>query len=443
MATILIVDDETPHLKTLEKVFKREKHEVYTAPNGRAALELLRDRSPIHLVLTDLMMPEMDGMDLLKATQAVSPETEVILMTAFGTVEKAVEAMKAGAYDFVTKPIKRAELVKSVRLALDRQALVAENRSLKAQLADLQVERTIIGNSPALRDVVEMTRQVAPSRANVLLTGESGTGKELFARAIHELSDRRDRPMVIVNCAALPESIMEAELFGTEKGAYTDASRRQGRFEAADGSTLFLDEVGDVPLTVQVKLLRVLQEGEVVRLGSNAPIQVDVRIVAATNKDLEEEVRAGRFREDLYYRLNVINVKTPPLRARQEDVPLLTSHFIRRYAERNKRAEPRLTRAAEDALVSYSWPGNVRELQNTIERAIVLDKDGIIDTDDLPDRIAESPAEKRHITIPLGTPLDTIERRVIHETLQMTKGDKKLAAQLLGIATRTIYRKIG
>ncbi|MEL6179527.1 MAG: response regulator, partial [Myxococcota bacterium] len=201
MATILIVDDETPHLKTLEKIFKREKHEVYTAPNGRVALEKLRHHSPIHLVLTDLMMPEMDGMDLLKATQAVSPETEVILMTAFGTVEKAVEAMKAGAYDFVTKPIKRAELVKSVRLALDRQALVAENRSLKAQLADLQIERTIIGNSPALRDVVDKTRQVAPSRANVLLTGDSGTGKELFARAIHELSDRRDRPLVIVNCA--------------------------------------------------------------------------------------------------------------------------------------------------------------------------------------------------------------------------------------------------
>ena len=441
MATILIVDDETPHLSVLEKIFKREGHDVVTAGNGKAGLEALR-HNKIHLVLTDLMMPEMDGLDLLKATRTVSPETEVILMTAFGTVEKAVEAMKEGAFDFVTKPIKRAELVKSARLALDRQALAAENRSLKAQLANLTAARNIIGNSAPLREVVDKLKQVAPSLATILITGESGTGKELFARAVHDLSDRRDQPFVAVNCAALPESIMEAELFGTVKGAFTGSTRREGRFEAADGGTLFLDEIAEVPLTVQVKLLRVLNDYVIVRLGSNEPKKVDVRLVAATNKELDEEIREGRFREDLFFRLNVIPLHLPPLRARQEDIPLLATHFLARYAERNRRDVSGLTREAEEALMAYRWPGNVRELQNAIESAVVLDKDGVIGADDLHDHIARSESERRHITIPLGTPLLEIERQVIHETLRMTRGDKKLAAQLLGIATRTIYRKI-
>jgi len=441
MATILLVDDEAPHLSVLEKIFLREGHEVISAANGREGLERLRAHK-IHLVITDLMMPEMDGLDLLKATRTVSPETEVILMTAFGTVEKAVEAMKEGAFDFVTKPIKRADLVKSARLALDRQALAAENRSLKAQIAGLQAERNIIGNSPALRDVVARLKQVAPSRATILITGESGTGKELFARAVHDLSDRRNQPFVAVNCAALPESIMEAELFGTVKGAFTGSMRREGRFEAADGGTLFLDEIAEVPLTVQVKLLRVLQESEVIRLGTNSPVKVDVRIVAATNKELEEEIDKGRFREDLFFRLNVISIHLPPLRARQDDIPLLAAHFLVRYAERNRRNVTGLTREAEEALMAYRWPGNVRELQNALESAVVLDKDGVIGVDDLPDHVAHSDREQRHLTIPLGTPLEEVERMVIQETLRMTRGDKKLAAQLLGIATRTIYRKL-
>ena len=442
MPTVLIADDETPHLQALEKIFVREGFTVVCAQNGRQALEALRAAAPVHLVVTDLMMPEMNGLDLLKAARAVSPETEVILMTAFGTVEKAVEAMKAGAYDFVTKPIKRAVLMKSARKALERQALVAENRSLKAQLAGLQTERSIIGSSPPMRELVEMLKQVAPSRATVLLTGKSGTGKELFARAIHDLSDRRDGPFVAVNCAALPEAIMEAELFGTEPGAFTGSHRRQGRFEAASGGTLFLDEIGDVPPTVQVKLLRALQEGEIVRLGTNTPIHIDCRVVAATHKRLDDEIKAGNFREDLYYRLHVVALHLPPLSERPDDIPLLTGHFIRRYAERDGRTINGITREAQEALAAYPWPGNVRELENSIERAIVMDKDNVIGVDDLPSRVSASEKERRSITIPLGTSLEDIEVRVIHETLRMTGGDKRLAAQLLGIATRTIYRKL-
>jgi two-component system, NtrC family, response regulator HydG len=441
MATVLIVDDERPHVTALARSFRREGHDVLEAGNGREALEVLRQED-VHLVVTDLMMPEMDGLDLLKAVQTIFPDVEVILMTAFGTVEKAVEAMRMGAYDFVTKPVKRAVLLKSARQALQHQALVAENRSLRAELAGLRTERSIVGNSPAIREVHEMVRQAAPTRATVLLTGESGTGKELFARALHDLSDRRDMPFVAVNCAALPESILEAELFGTEKGAFTGATQRKGRFEAASGGTLFLDEIGELTLSVQVKLLRVLEEDQIVRLGTNTPTPVDVRIVTATNKDLDDEIRGGRFRQDLYYRLNVVRLGLPPLRGRSDDVRLLAAHFARLHAERNGKPVPGLTRAATEALSSYPWPGNVRELENTIERAVVLDRDGVLDIDDLPDEIAESNAEARSITIQLGTPLEEIERAVIQETLRMTKGDKKLCAQLLGIATRTIYRKL-
>lgn len=439
---ILLVDDEVAHLKTLERLFTKEGHEVLTAENGEDALDIIRAER-VHLVITDLKMGEVDGMDLLKLVRTLQPEAEVILMTAFGTVERAVRGMKAGAYDFVSKPIKRATILKAARQALERQALVAENRKLKAKLADLTNDRNIVGQSPAFRDALDLVRQVASSDATVMLTGESGTGKELFARMIYELSERADEPFVAVNCAALPESILESELFGYEEGAFTGANQRKiGRFEAADGGTLFLDEIGELTPQVQVKLLRVLQEGEFERLGSNQPVRVDVRIVAATHKDLEEEMEAGNFREDLYYRLNVVNIEIPPLRHRLEDAPLLAEHFLGKYREKNNREISGLSREALDALSGYKWPGNVRELENVIERAVVLDKDGLIDVDDLPDHIVAHEGETRHITIPLGTPLDEIEQRVLHETLKMTGGDKKLAAKLLDISTRTIYRKL-
>ena len=441
-AQILLVDDEVAHLKTLDRLFRKEGHRVETATGGQEALDLMREHT-FHLIITDLMMPDIDGMDVLKLAQTLQPETEVILMTAFGTVERAVEGMKEGAYDFVPKPIKRATILKAARQALERQALVVENRELKARLADLEEERTIVGQSPLMREAVDRVRQVAPSDATVLITGESGTGKELFADMIYRISHRSDDPFIAVNCAALPESILESELFGYEKGAFTGANQRKiGRFEAADGGTLLLDEIGEMPSQVQVKLLRVLQEGAFERLGANMPTEVDVRILAATHKDLEAEMKQGNFREDLYYRLNVIDIKIPPLRHRIEDVPLLAEHFFRIYQEQNGRQIEGFSQAALESLKNYHWPGNVRELENTIERAVVLDTDDRIDEDDLPEHITSGSSEGRHITIPLGISLDEIEQRVVHETLKMTQGDKKLAAKLLGIATRTIYRKL-
>ncbi len=441
-AKILLVDDEVAHLETLERLFTKEGHRVLTAENGEQALDIIRDER-VNLIITDLKMGDVDGMDLLKLAKTLQPEAEVILMTAFGTVERAVKGMKQGAYDFVSKPIKRATILKAASQALEKQALVAENRQLKAKLADLKNERSIVGQSPALRQALDLVKQVASSDATVLLSGESGTGKELFARMVYELSERCDEPFVAVNCAALPESILESELFGYEEGAFTGANQRKlGRFEAADGGTLFLDEIGELSQQVQVKLLRVLQEGEFERLGSNTPTRVDVRIVAATHKDLEEELEEGNFREDLYYRLNVVNIEIPPLRHRMEDVPLLAEHFLGQYREKNNRQIDRISRDGLDTLASYRWPGNVRELENVVERAVVLDKDGVIDVDDLPEHITDREGDTRHITIPLGTPLDEIEQRVLHETLKMTGGDKKLAAQLLDISTRTIYRKL-
>jgi two-component system, NtrC family, response regulator HydG len=440
--TLLIVDDDHSNLESLARIFRREQVEVITATDGKEALALLR-KTRVSVVLTDLMMPSMNGLDLLRAAKTVSPETEFILMTAFGTVETAVEAMKEGAWDFVTKPFKRIQIVKAVRRALDRQTLVLENQALRAELEGSRRDRSIIGNSIAIRQTLDLVSQVAPSSATVLLTGESGTGKELVARALHRGSQREKRPFIAVNCAALPETLLEAELFGHEKGAFTGAtSQRQGRFELADKGTLFLDEIGETTPQLQVKLLRALQEGEFERVGGSRSVKVDVRVVAATNADMREEVSAGRFREDLFYRLNVIHVDLPPLRDRQDDVPLLAHHFLRKYAEKNNKEIGGITKAAIDRMMTWDWPGNVRELENAIERAVVLCRGDAIDVDELPPHIRQGKAEARVLNVPIGTPLADIEEMVIRETLAVTKGDKRLAAQLLGIATRTIYRKI-
>jgi two-component system response regulator HydG len=455
---VLVVDDEPAIVESLTKIFKREGLTVLSAIDGTAGLDVLR-KHRVGVLLTDLMMPNTSGMDLLRAAKTIAPETEVVLMTAYGTVETAVDAMKEGAYDFVTKPLKRAHVVRIVRNALEKQSLLVENRSLKAQLAEKR-RRAIIGTSLAWRRTMDIVMQAAPSEATVLLLGESGTGKELLARALHDNSTRargtrqsegaRDPgPFVAVNCAAIPESILEAELFGYEKGAFTGAATaRDGRFEAANGGTLFLDEIGEISRHVQVKLLRVLQEGEIERLGgSGKPRPIDVRIVAATNVNLAEEVKAGRFREDLYYRLNVIPVSVPPLRDRRDDIPLLAQHFIQVYAEKNGKAISGCTPAALERLTEYGWPGNVRELENAIERAVVLTRSGssMIDEDVLPREIRDATpgtASASSLTFPIGMPLAEIEMRVIHETLRHTRGDKRLTAKLLGIATRTIYRRL-
>jgi two-component system, NtrC family, response regulator HydG len=443
---VLIVDDEPAIVESLTKIFRREGLTVLTATDGTAGLELLR-RHRVGVLLTDLMMPRTTGMDLLRAAKTVAPETEVVLMTAYGTVETAVDAMKEGAYDFVTKPLKRAHVVRIVKNALDKQSLIVENRALRAQLAERR-RRAIIGTSLPWRRTMEIVMQAAPSEATVLLLGESGTGKELLARAVHDNSTRAKAPFVAINCAAIPESILEAELFGYDKGAFTGATQsREGRFEAASGGTLFLDEIGEIPRTVQVKLLRVLQEGEIERLGGGGkPRRVDLRLIAATNVNLAEEVRGGRFREDLYYRLNVIPVNVPPLRDRRDDVPLLVQHFLQLYADKNGKPIAGCTAAALDKLADYAWPGNVRELENAIERAVVLTRSTTIDEDALPREIRDAAAigagTDAGLTFAVGTPLAEIEMRVIRETLRHTRGDKRLAAKLLGIATRTIYRRL-
>ena len=444
---VLVVDDEAAIVESLTKIFRREGLNVLSATDGNAGLDLLR-KHRVGVLLTDLMMPQTSGMDLLRAAKTIAPETEVVLMTAYGTVETAVDAMKEGAYDFVTKPLKRAHVVRIVKNALEKQSLLVENRSLKAQLAEKR-RRAIIGTSLAWRRTMDIVMQAAPSEATVLLLGESGTGKELLARALHENSARAKTPFVAVNCAAIPESILEAELFGYEKGAFTGAAQaREGRFEAAHGGTLFLDEIGEISRHVQVKLLRVLQESEIERLGAGGKTRrIDIRLVAATNVNLAEEVKAGRFREDLFYRLNVIPVSVPPLRDRRDDISLLAQHFVQVYAEKNGKAISGCSPSALERLTEYGWPGNVRELENAIERAVVLTRAGhtVIDEDALPREIRETApgtASASSLTFPIGMPLSEIEMRVIHETLRHTRGDKRLTAKLLGIATRTIYRRL-
>ncbi len=438
--TLLVVDDDRANALALEKVFQKEGVAVITAADGREALDTCRKRA-VDVVLTDLMMPGMDGSELLEAVKTVSPDTEVVLMTAYGTVETAVGAMKKGAYDFVEKPVKRQSIVKTVVKALEKHALVVENRTLRQRLMHLE-RKQLVGNSPLFRRTLDVAIQAAPSVATVLITGESGTGKELVARAVHDHSSRAEGPFIAVNCAALPETIMEAELFGYERGAFTGAvAKRDGRFAAASGGTIFLDEVGEMSPAVQVKLLRVLQEGEIDPLGGKTT-RVDVRVVAATNRNLEEEVERGGFREDLYYRLNVIVVALPPLRQRLEDVPLLAEHFLELYSARNGKSVDGIAPDALDVLTSYYWPGNVRELENVIERAVVLTRNPRIETGDLPPKLCDGAGYQGQLSFSVGTPLSEVELAMIRETLRFTGGDKKRAARLLGIAARTIYRKM-
>jgi two-component system response regulator HydG len=440
--TVLVVDDEPSNLASIEKIFQRDGLRVLTADGAKAALEIVRSHR-VQVVLTDLMMPGVSGLELLRALKQLSPDTEVVMMTAYGTVETAVQAMREGAYDFVEKPLKRMTIIKSVRKAAERHSLVAENRSLRNEIK-LLTKREIVGSSPALRRVLDVATQAAPSSATVLVLGESGTGKELVARFIHDHSARSRAPFVAVNCSAIPETILEAELFGHERGAFTGAlTKREGRFARATGGTLFLDEIGELSPSVQVKLLRVLQEGEYEPVGGDT-VRADVRIVAATNKDLRAEVAAGRFREDLFYRLNVIAVTAPPLRSRREDIPLLVDHFLGVYCAKNARARLEAPREVLKILVDYSWPGNVRELENVIERAVVLCRAEKLAESDLPDYVHQvEGVEPSTLTFSVGTPLDEVERRLIRETLRHARGDKSVAAQLLGISTRTIYRKLG
>jgi two-component system response regulator HydG len=445
---VLIVDDERSNLESLARIFEREDWGVALAESGGAALEIVRRDRPA-VVVTDLMMPGMSGEELLRAVKAVAPEIEVVVMTAYGTVETAVAAMKEGAYDFITKPFKKAAVVKSVRQALEKASLVAENRALRARVAALSSSAGgLLGDAPSFRAALETLRQVAPTQATVLLTGESGTGKELAARLVHDLSPRAAGPFVPIHCAAIPETLLESELFGHEKGAFTGAvARKEGRLERAKKGTVFLDEVGEMPPSAQVKLLRFLQDGIIERVGGGEQIQVDARVVAATHRDLAQLAREGKFREDLLYRLDVVSIRLPPLRERREDVLLLAGAFLERSAASLPKHVTGFTPGAAAALERYGWPGNVRELHHAVERAVILCRGELVDAGDLPEPIrlqagddaASSPSP---LVLPFGTPMEEVERIVIKRTLEQTRGDKNLAAQILGIAARTIYRKL-
>ena len=440
--SVLVVDDDAANLVSLKKILGREGLSVLAAGSGREALALMR-KQRISVLLTDLMMPEVDGMELLRASRLVSPHTAVVVMTAYGTVETAVAAMKEGAYDFITKPLRRADVVRAVTRAEERANLRYENQSLRDALDRAGRSRDIIGGSAAMRRAIEMLERVAAARTTILLLGESGTGKEVFARALHRMSGRATGPFVAVNCAAIPESLIESELFGHERGAFTGAvARREGKFELADGGTLLLDEIGDLPLSMQGKLLRVLQENEIDRIGGSRPVPVNVRLVAATNRDLEALVEEGGFRSDLLYRLDVVAIELPPLRERGEDIPRLAHHFLRRFAAINDKSVQAFDADALTALQAWTWPGNVRELENAIERAVVLCRGDRVGIDDLPERIASAEAGSQVMHIAVGTPLEEIERLALAETLKLTGGDKRRAAMLLGIAVRTIYRKL-
>ncbi|MDA1000803.1 MAG: sigma-54 dependent transcriptional regulator [bacterium] len=448
---VLVVDDKRGSREALQKMISKEGFRVSLAHDAETGLEIF-SADPAHIVITDLRMPGLSGIDLLKEIKKRNTETEVILISGFGTVETAVEAMREGACDFLTKPLERVQVLKTIYKAIEKQELLRENADLRAQLQNLQSPTGLIGNSTAIQNVNELIGQASPAAATVLILGESGTGKELVANALHNMSERRKNPFVTVNCAALPETLLESELFGYERGAFTGAvSRKEGRFFLANGGTLFLDEIGDMPLALQAKLLRVIQEGECERLGGNETLKVDVRIIAATNQNLEIAIAERRFREDLYYRLNVINIQLPPLRERRGDIPLLIEFFLRRFAEKNKRNINGFSRETIEVLSNYGWPGNVRELENTVERAVVLSRGEILTVDDLPLQITKGRAAAEEnaveanapiISIPVGTPLAEVERKVILETLRQTGGDKSAAARKLGIATRTIYRKL-
>ncbi len=443
-ATLLVADDDPGLRESLQRTLTRAGYHVVLASDGRAGLEQLQGGG-IDLVLTDLKMPGLTGSELLRAAKAIAPDVDVILLTAFGTVEQAVSAMKDGAYDFITKPFRGEQLLKLVAKALERRALIQQNRSLQQQLDDLRRKGQAIGGSPAFRRTMTLVTQVAESAATVLIQGESGTGKELIASAIHERSQRRSGPFVAVNCAALAETLLESELFGYERGAFTGAAgRKDGRFEVADGGTLFLDEVADLSPVTQPKVLRILQQGEFERLGGTKTIRVDVRIVAATNQDLAQMVKDRRFREDLYYRLNVITITVPPLRERREDIRVLAHHFLRLYAAKNVRKLDGFTEEAMRKLEAYAWPGNVRELENVIERGVVLARGALMDVGDLPEEVAGAmPLPEGVLSIRIGTPLAEVERRLLEETLRSTKGNRTLTAKLLGIDPKTVYRKLG
>ena len=449
---VLVVDDDEAHAETVAEALEGRGYECVVATGGRKAQDLIR-KEEFDVVLTDLLMSDAGGLEVLATAKAEQPEAEVVILTGHNSIQTAVAAMQAGAATYLTKPLDVEELRIVVEKRSESRRLARTNAELRKRLDERFGFEGVVGNSPEMRRVVERLRQVAPTNATVLITGESGTGKELAAKALHQNSPRAGKPFVALNCAALSENILESELFGHVKGAFTGAERdRKGYFEQASGGTLFLDEVGDIPVSTQVKLLRTLEAGEVVRVGTHEPVKAHVRLVSATNRDLTEAIAAGTFREDLYHRIKVVSIKMPALRTHREDIPLLIEYFVREFASTHGKTITGVTPAARRALQSHDWPGNVRELRNVVESMVVMDLDGLLDVDDLPDELQGQSGSSVPSSAPssgpggapdlVGRSLDEVERHYIQETLKLTGGNREEASRRLGIGERTLYRKI-
>ena len=437
---ILIVDDDEITCNLLEEVLSKEGYVVDKALNGREAIDK-GENKPYDVVLTDIRMIDVDGMEVLRAYRQKSPDSIIIMMTAFGSIETAIRAIKEGAYDYVSKPFKLDEIKLTIRRALEQKRLLQENLLYRQELITKYKLENIVGRSPQMLQVYKTVARVAESRSTVLIAGESGTGKELVARAIHFNSPRSSKSYVAVDCGSLAETLLESELFGHVRGAFTGAvTNKKGLFEEADNGTCFLDEVGDISLAMQAKLLRVIQEHEIKRVGGTETTKIDVRIIAATNKNLEELVAEKKFREDLFYRLNVVSIHLPPLRERLDDIPLLGDHFLRKYAAENEKPVSRISAEVLDLFLRYQWPGNVRELENVIERAVTLSHHSIILPEDLPWRLRVEPSAIRATSLPSQISLTELEKLYIKKVLEETGGNKKKAADILGIDRRTLYR---
>jgi len=444
--SVLIIDDEESQLQSLKTFLSKRDYKIYTASDGESGIKIIRD-TLIDVVLTDFKMPGMDGHTVLKNVKSINPEIDVVVMTAFGTIESAVNLMKDGAFDYLTKPIDLDELENILNRIRERRFLISENKLLREQLQEKFRFESIISRSKAMEIVLSTAARVAQTKSTVLIRGESGTGKELIAKAIHFASPRKNKPFITVNVASLSENLLESELFGHEKGSFTGAiNQRIGRFEEADGGTIFIDEVGDIPLPIQVKLLRAIQFGEVQRIGSNSTLKTDVRIIAATHRDLEEMIKSNEFREDLYYRLNVVTINLPPLRQRKDDIPILVDHFIQKYSSTIGKNITGISKEALDQLIKYDFPGNIRELENMIERAIVLTRDQTITKDDLP--ISNNDKNNLRAFNPYDlednyeTKMKLFEKAMISEALNRTNGNKSAAARLLGITERHLRSRL-
>jgi len=443
--SILIIDDEAAQRDILAGYVKKKGYKIFSASSGKEGIEIAKSNL-VDIILSDYKMPDLNGIEVLEQTKKINPEISFVIVTAFGTVENAVKAMRLGAFDYISKPVDLDELDLMIERIIDHRNLKSENQLLKTQLQDKHKITSIISQSPKMEEVINVAARVADSKATVLITGENGTGKEVLAKAIHYLSPRKEKPFIAVNVPALTETLLESELFGHEKGAFTGADKmRKGRFEIAHGGTLFLDEVGDIPQSIQVKLLRVLQEHKFERVGGADQIEIDVRIIAATNKNLEQKIKDGTFREDLFYRLNVVSIKIPPLRERKEDIIPMIESFVEKFSKENNKEKLEISKEAADILMRYNFPGNVRELENIIERAVVLTRGKIITVNDLPMNIRGFKEEKSLAALGSGTlteQVEAVEKQLIYDALQESGGNQTKAGKLLGITERNLRYKL-